>query len=137
MPSRARVTLNMDKLLDIQRNTNKRVDDVLLEMAIFCEGEAKTSMGTGPAGRTYTRGGTDHVASAPPGPPNVDTGTLWNSIQGKKDGPGRAVTDVGAEHGLYQEFGTKNMAARPFLLPAFMQTVQEIRKRGWLKRVVE
>ena len=137
MPRAPRVILKMDKLLDLERNTGKRVDDSLLEMALICEGEAKTSMGTGPAGRTYTRGNVDHVASAPPGPPAIDTGALVNSIQGHKDGPGRAVTDVGAEHGVHQEYGTRNMAARPFLLPAFRRTVQEIKRRGLLKKVIE
>lgn len=52
----------------------------------------------------------------------VDTGTLKNSIQAAEvsGGPGTVhwrVT-VGADYGLYVEWGTVNMAAQPFIQPA-------------------
>lgn len=62
----------------------------------------------------------------------IDTGTLLNSIQAtvggrSRDASGRFVShgsplrgevSVGAEYGIYHEYGTIRMAARPFFWPA-------------------
>ena len=82
---------------------------------------AKISM-TGPkSGRGYRRGNRTHQASAPGEAPAVDTGLLINSIQTAEEGDLRAVLGVGAEYGIWLEFGTRRMAPRPFLGPAFEQ----------------
>jgi HK97 gp10 family phage protein len=48
----------------------------------------------------------------------VDTGFLRNSIQTTFESDLSAVVFVAAEYGVYVEFGTSKMRARPFLTPA-------------------
>lgn len=48
----------------------------------------------------------------------VDTGNLKNSIRAKKLSDVLWVVEVGAEYGLYIEYGTVHMPARPYLNPA-------------------
>lgn len=70
--------------------------------------------------------------SSPGDPPGIDTGNLKNSVIAQSDGPHRWAVFVGAEYGLWLEFGTRNMAPRPFMLPAFERTIKRI-PRDWLK----
>lgn len=59
----------------------------------------------------------DAKAGAP-----VDTGYLRSSITTSNTGGGdttSAEVSVGANYGIYQEFGTSRMAPHPFLIPAF------------------
>lgn len=63
----------------------------------------------------------------------VDTGFLKNSIQARKVGPAHWRVTVGAEYGVYLEYGTRFMGARPFFFPAvaevgpsFMQVMRRI-----------
>ena len=69
-----------------------------------------------------------HTASAPGDPPNSDTGNLASSIHMN---PGRlqAVVFSNMKYAPYLEFGTQNMAERPFLWPAARQNEDEFRKR--------
>lgn len=48
----------------------------------------------------------------------VDTGTLKNSIQATRVGAAHWRIVVGADYGMYVEWGTVNMAAQPFFQPA-------------------
>ena len=48
----------------------------------------------------------------------VDTGNLRNSIQAVPQGPLAATVKVGAEYGIYVEFGTYKAPAQPFIVPA-------------------
>ncbi len=48
----------------------------------------------------------------------IDTGHLLNSITVKDLGPLTFQINVGAFYGIFHEFGTKYMRARPFLGPA-------------------
>ena len=48
----------------------------------------------------------------------VDTGTLRNSIQGSIIGAHEGEVAVGAEYGIYVEYGTVHQAAQPYLTPA-------------------
>jgi HK97 gp10 family phage protein len=49
----------------------------------------------------------------------VDTGELRNSIESTSVTAGKsAEVNVGAEHGIYNEYGTYKMAAQPFFHPA-------------------
>lgn len=48
----------------------------------------------------------------------VDTGTLRASIQAKRVGNMHWEVWVGVDYGIYPEYGTVNMAARPYLRPA-------------------
>lgn len=63
----------------------------------------------------------------------VDTGTLRNSIQANKTGPGAWLVTVGVDYGLYVEWGTARMAAQPYLGPAvahvrpsFMEAMRQV-----------
>lgn len=131
--TRATVHLDMRKLEEIERNFPGRASDYVMELALTCEAEAKTSMNTSPPGRAYG----NHVASQPGYPPNIDTGTLLNSIQAVRLGKYSAATNVNAEHGVGLEYGdpSSNLAPRPFLLPAVERTVQKLGK-GAITKVV-
>lgn len=48
----------------------------------------------------------------------VDTGTLKNSIQATRVGDAHWRVVVGADYGMYVEWGTVHMAAQPFFQPA-------------------
>jgi HK97 gp10 family phage protein len=69
----------------------------------------------------------------------VDTGTLKNSIQATQIGGNAASGSiswrvvVGADYGMYVEWGTVHMAARPFfrpaidaVRPAFLQAMKQV-----------
>lgn len=62
----------------------------------------------------------------------VDTGTLKNSIQATKVGDAHWRVVVGADYGMYVEWGTANMGAQPFIQPAVLAVspafLQAIRK---------
>lgn len=47
-----------------------------------------------------------------------DTGALQNSIHTEKVSSKHYIVADGVEYGIYQELGTKRMAAHPFLIPA-------------------
>jgi len=48
----------------------------------------------------------------------VDTGNLRSSIQTTIIDDMNASVDVGAEYGIFVEYGTRRMAAEPFMTPA-------------------
>lgn len=48
----------------------------------------------------------------------IDTGALFNSVKAERIGRMRWRVIVGAEYGIYHEFGTRSLPARPFLGPA-------------------
>ena len=95
---------------------------------------------TGPrSGRTYKVPGTQrtYTASAPGQPPAQVTGELRQSISSEVEGEGKKIVGrVGSDKkkAPMLEFGTKNMAPRPFLRPTFEKTagkVKEIFIRRW------
>ena len=103
------------------------INDILMDTQSF----AVKGLKSGPAsGRTYFRGGVSHKASAPGQYPMSDTGRLQSSIQFNMATPASLRGDVGTniKYGLYLEFGTSTMAARPWLLPSFKQSVATIGK---------
>jgi len=77
------------------------------------------------SGKIYmvNHGRQTHRASAPGEAPAMETGFLANSIMGQlvEATKERAVAmlAVFADYGIHLEFGTKFMAARPFLRPSF------------------
>ncbi|NMC54973.1 MAG: hypothetical protein GYA48_15205 [Chloroflexi bacterium] len=82
---------------------------------------SKESMEDPKSGRLYPRGKKTHRASAPGEPPAVDSGNLANSIQSEvsmlSNGP-RGAVFTNTEYAVGLEFGTRKMAARPFMKPA-------------------
>ena len=79
----------------------------------------KLSFGTSPPGRSYPRGSRVHVASQPGHPPNVDMGTLRASMRWEREGTLTRHLMDGVLYGVMLELGTRHMAARPFVGPAF------------------
>ena len=69
-----------------------------------------------------------HVASAPGQPPNTDTGRLAGSIRAVESGKPTAHVDALADYARALEFGTRNMAARPFMTPAVEAERDKFRK---------
>lgn len=65
----------------------------------------------------------------------VDTGFMRASIHAEKVGTGHHRVVVGAEYAQYVEFGTRHMAAQPFLRPAFDAVIPRLRQA--LERIVE
>ena len=69
----------------------------------------------------YSQGGKayNHVAAKAGSAPNTDTGNLVKSINTQPLAPAKTMyVGVNADYGTWLEFGTRNMAARPFLTPA-------------------
>jgi HK97 gp10 family phage protein len=90
--------------------------------------DAKRAVARGPkTGRIYMKGKNKsirHQASAPGEPPATDTGRLLNSIVGDAKVVGKQVQgylDARTAYAGYLEFGTRRMAARPFMTPAVMK----------------
>lgn len=77
--------------------------------------------------------------SSPGQPPAVVTGLLRNSIQMRPAGRDAMWILVGTEYAVPLEFGTRRMAARPFLWPA-MRWMQDERIHSlfaqWIDRHV-
>lgn len=79
-----------------------------------------------------------HIASAANNPPNTDTGNLVKNIKVKRIQGGYDVgSRTAAPYGAWLEFGTKNMSARPWLMPAYNKIMpawkQKYMKRGLVK----
>jgi HK97 gp10 family phage protein len=70
------------------------------------------------AGEVYTRGTVKHVASKPGSPPNQDRGTLTRNIRVTMNDDLTADISSNAPYSAALEFGTRKMAARPFMTPA-------------------
>lgn len=57
--------------------------------------------------------------SIPGDPPGVDTGALRASMRWEMDGRLKAFVFDGVLYGVYLEYGTTRMPARPFVNPVF------------------
>ncbi len=64
--------------------------------------------------------------SAPGDPPGVDTGNLKSGIKVGEVTSDYAVLESTADYSAYLEFGTRRMAARPFMRPAVVNNLGEI-----------
>ena len=59
----------------------------------------------------------------------VDTGTLKRSIALEIENSGMtAVTEATAHYAAYQEYGTRFMAAQPYMRPAFNEVKEQFKK---------
>lgn len=63
--------------------------------------------------------------SAPGSPPGVDTGNLKGSIKVGEVTADHAILEANADYAGYLEFGTRRMAARPFMRPAVLDHMDE------------
>nr|WP_297388259.1 hypothetical protein [uncultured Roseateles sp.] len=111
-------------------NVEKELEQLVSVTALAIEGEAKRSIQKSPAsGKTYKKASPKrtHVASSPGNPPRTDTGALAASITHVIEGTNAAV-GTGLQYGVWLEFGTQNMAARPFLYPALFAQERKFEK---------
>ena len=119
------VHLDLSELNKLKRDHPGRVTAMLRKLAFDMEGDVKMSFDTVSPSQTFL---------------GVDTGTLKNSIQAQPIDGGYAVTSNatfrGFAYDLHWEFGTGKTEARPFMLPAFERTVNNM-PRNMLTRTVE
>lgn len=109
-----------DEFAALRRKSPQKAGQALRALAEEGRNIAVESMRESPAsGRTYKRGSVSHVASSPGNPPRPDIGTLMNSIYVQRLKALVQRIAVGAEHGVYQEFGVEEngLEARPFMGP--------------------
>lgn len=123
------------------------IGDVAFKVVTAIEAEAKRLIQHSvPGGRTYRRGEINkpasmrlidmglqmsrrrqgqvvsgfrfHRASAPGQPPATDTANLVNSMRARRTGKTSAELAINAGHAGLLEFGTDDMAPRPFVMPS-------------------
>lgn len=74
----------------------------------------------------------DHQASAPGEAPATDTGDLARSVKIRRDSDGKTWYVVaGAAYASYLEFGTELMEPRPFMTPAFVEALPNLKDEIW------
>ncbi len=139
----SKVVFDMKKAMAPLEEAQQR----LVKIGFQLEADIKNSMVAG-TGRTYMKGKNKnivHVASAPGEPPAVDIGRLRGSIStnwsasslsrgkvdskafpedgigkpGKRDNLFTVVVGTAVIYAPWLEMGTRRMAARPFVRPAF------------------
>lgn len=117
------------ELARLIRDHPTQADEWLNGVAVQMETEMKLSMTNSPStGETYNRGrGRYHVASSPGNPPRPDTGALLGSIRTIKRGRLHYEHRDGVEYGIYLEFGTERMGARPWVNPVY---------EAWRRKIV-
>lgn len=104
---------------DLLTRIEKGTLDGLKALALIAQSDAQRRILKGPkTGRVYKRGKIAHRASAPGEAPANDLGFLVGSI--KIDVTQKMQIDLRAlaPYAIHLEYGTVNMAARPFLRPA-------------------
>jgi HK97 gp10 family phage protein len=125
------------KLAKVSDNMVKAAGDELITSVLAVHAHAIRSIqaqGSSYAQVTrYNPKRTVHV-SAPGQPPNSDTGRLAQSIQWEIDSD-RLHAKVGTnlKYGAWLEFGTKTMAARPWLAPALLANTKDVLKGFTIK----
>lgn len=132
--------------VELKRNLNevvKKINDVagqrMAEACIHVQNKTKEKLSGNRSGRQYRVPGTktNYTASAPGEPPASMTGQLRNNIHFQIQGKGKEVIGlVGStlDKAPMLEFGTRKMAARPFLKPTFdeeLPAIKEILSRKW------
>jgi HK97 gp10 family phage protein len=127
-----RITVTPPPALDLSRLAEAQVRAALPGLVAglkLMENAAKQRVARGPkTGRVYKRRGIEHQASAPGEPPATDTGALIASIVSGAEIEGAGLVgflEARAGYAIHLEFGTRKMAARPFLTPS----VEEHRAR--------
>jgi len=121
-----KVVLNTKGLQRLKREEPAKVSKWLDGEAQAMVTDIILNFDTSPPGESYTRGGVTHVASQPGHPPNIDIGTLKDTIRWKRESLFvRHIMD-GVEYGIHLEDGTESIAPRPFMAPAFAREQKTI-----------
>lgn len=118
------------RLEDLGEVVTRHLLEAMQGGAMMVANDAKRSIARGPkTGRIYTRRGVEHQASAPGEPPATDTGALIASIVSDATVEGSKVlghVEARAPYAVHLEYGTRKMAARPFLTPAIERNRRRI-----------
>lgn len=122
------IKVDLSKLRLIAQQEPRRVDAWLRGVAQAMTDDVKLKFNTGPGGQTYKRKKRYHIASSPGYPPNVDTGTLRASIKWARGAPLSYRISDGVGYGVYLEYGTSRMVARPFMGPVFTDWASKIER---------
>ena len=136
--------MSIKNLLSFQKRFKKRVVDnpehhaerLIARAAMMVEGRIKESIQRdAKTGRTYGK----HQASAPGEPPATDKGQLVSSIvmSVESDNKGEVVGIIraSAPYAAHLEFGTSNMAPRPYMQPGLesqRRKIEALFKKGGL-----
>jgi hypothetical protein len=111
--------------------TNSSVAQAIAEATLAIHAEAVRGIMKQSAGEKQTRYNPkrERVASKPGDPPNVDFGVFVKSVQFNVDLK-NATGEVGTndKRGPHFEFGTKNMAPRPWLTPAWRKAQAAVKR---------
>jgi len=117
----------------VMKAIDKAAKDRMQEAVEAVRNQALETLSGSRSGRTYKVPGTrrTYTASSPGEPPAVATAELRQSVKGvvEKEGS-RIVGMVGTDkiQGLMTEFGTRNMAPRPWLKPSFEKSVGKVKE---------
>lgn len=68
------------------------------------------------------------IPSRPGKPPHYQTGRLWRSVRWERKNVYGVSVIANAPYGIFLEYGTSKMAARPYLRPAIWNNRAVIRK---------
>ena len=116
-----------NRLPQMTENGLKFVEYVIHREGFQMEADMKQSMQGQGTGVVYYRGGIPHQASSPGDSPAIDTGNLVNSIHNETDEM-KSIVHIDAEYAGYLEYGTINMAPRPYVAPAVELCKQRLEK---------
>lgn len=110
----------------------KNAESACFEAANLVKNTALESILTGPkSGRAYKRGGVTRIASAPGQAPANQTRGLTGSLSARTEKQGKTVFGIASastEYAAMLEFGTRNMAPRPYMQPALDKNAENIKK---------
>lgn len=138
----ASVTVDTSRLNRILRDLDDNTHDAVRAVAFAVQGiaQAKTAFDTGALRNSiYTRIGNEDgynaaAAAAKAKNPDVETAPLPTPKNDTTAHVGPCV-----EYGIYQEFGTRYMRGRPFMVPAINQVADDLERNasnGPFRRVV-
>ena len=117
-----------NKLRNMPKELEAEMRKVVEAGAMLVRNDAIKSIQDGKkTGRVYKRGNIEHRASAPGEAPASDTGRLVAAITyDMDDRKPIAYVRAATEYAKRLEFGTVEVAARPFLLPAVKKNEKKI-----------
>jgi len=113
------VTAALGRFASYESGVQRGITSALDRSALAIQTGVRRALSQAGTGRLYKRRSVTHRASAPGQAPATDTGRLRASYA--LSSPGVATREVGTNvrYAPFLEYGTRRMAARPHLLPAY------------------
>ena len=127
MPKTTKVTITFNRFQEIADQLPEAAMEAVVDTVAEIDADVQVGMSAGGTGRTYG----NHQASSPGAMPAKDMGFLAASMQtelDEKKSTGYYYT--AQETAPHLEYGTVNMAARPFMTPA-----AERARPGFIRRM--